>query len=174
MDINLILGPMFSGKTTELLRHAKKAKAVNLKVVVINHAFDIRCAENSIRTHDGVVFDAIKTDKLCSLKISEYDVVCVDEAQFFSDLKDFILVNENLTLKMHICGLDGDYLRQPFGQILDIIPLCQSVTKLNAMCSLCADGTPGAFTKRMIDCNDVVHIGAAESYISVCRKHYFV
>lgn len=172
MDIQLIIGPMFSGKTSELMKFAKNAKAIDLRVLVINHTFDTRCADNLIRTHDGVEFDAKKASHLSDVNIDNYDVICIDEAQFFGDLKKFILENEMRDVKVYISGLDGDFERKPFGQILEIIPLCENVRKLNAMCCVSKDGTPAAFTKRIVDGRSTIQIGGAGDYISVSRKHY--
>ena len=61
-----------------------------------------------------------------------------------------------------------------FGEILNCIPLCNSVTKLSAMCSICKNGTLGSFSKRIINNNEKVYIGANNEYLSVCRKHYFI
>ena len=172
MEISLIIGPMFSGKSSELLRFMKNAMAIDLNVLIINHDFDTRTGQ-SIQTHDGTKANALKTYSLKNIDISKYDVIGIDEAQFFNDLKDFIEKNENLFKKLYIAGLDGDYQRKPFGQILEIIPYCQNVKKLYAMCSICKNGTIGSFTKRTINNNSVICVGAQETHISVCRNHFF-
>ena len=171
MDITLIIGPMFSGKSSELLRFMKNAKSIDLNVLIINHDFDTRTGE-SIETHDGSKANALKTNTLANIDISKYDVIGIDEAQFFNDIKEFVQKNEHLCKKLYIAGLDGDYQRKPFGQILDIIPYCQNVKKLHSMCSICKNGTKGSFTKRTINSSALICVGAQETHISVCRKHF--
>lgn len=171
MEIQLIIGPMFSGKTTELLRYAKIAKSISLKVLVVNHAFDTRC-KSEIQTHDGVQLNAIKSKTLNDIDPSQYDVVCIDEGQFFNDLKDFIIKNERCNTKLYISALDGDFARNPFGKILDIIPLVQNVKKLKAMCTICCNGVKASFTKRKSNSTEVISVGASGEYMAVCREHY--
>ena len=117
--------------------------------------------------------NAIKTKHLCDIHFeSDIDIIAVDEAQFFEDLYEFLLLHEQKNIVILISGLDGDSNRQIFGQIFKCIPLCNSVTKLCAMCSICKDGTPGVFSKRLIKSTDQICIGASNEFISVCRKHF--
>ena len=100
------------------------------------------------------------------------------------DLDDILLiVEENLKeyifkwLEVYkkeivIAGLDGDSKRNPIGQILDLIPYCDSCIKIKSLCKRCNDGTPGIFSLRTNDNQEQVQIGGAESYMPVCRKHY--
>lgn len=172
--IEIIIGSMFSGKSTELLRRCKTYKAINKNVLVINHEFDSRC-DNEIKTHDNVSFDALKTNTLNNIQISnDIDIIAIDESQFFCDLYEFVKKYERKSIVILIAGLDGDYNREMFGDILKCIPLCNKVTKLSAMCNICKDGTLGAFSKRLsVENNDKIYIGANTEYLSVCRKHYF-
>ncbi len=70
-----------------------------------------------------------------------------------------------------IAGLDGDSSQRKFGELIDCIPLASEVTKLSALCMKCKDGTPGPFTKRMVDNTDLELIGGSDMYSAVCRKH---
>ena len=171
--IEIIIGSMFSGKSTELLRRCNTYSAIQKKVLIINHDFDNRC-KNEIKTHDNNTLSAYKTNSLLNLEIeNNIDVIAIDEAQFFSDLYKFILLHENKPIVILIAGLDGDSKRQMFGEILNCIPLCNSVTKLSAMCNVCKNGTLGSFSKKVdADNSDTIYIGANEEYLSVCRKHY--
>lgn len=130
--LELILGPMFSGKTTALLTRRKG------KTLIINHSFDTR--GDGVKTHDGVEEAAMK----CSVlpEVSGYDTVLIDEAQFFDSLEDV----ESLAPTVVVAGLSGDYLRKPFGKILDLIPKSDKVTFLTAVCDC---GEPAPFTKRI-------------------------
>ena len=73
--------------------------------------------------------------------------------------------------KVYVCGLDGDFKRQKFGQILDLIPLCDKVTKLTSLCSICKNGTPGIFSKRISSEEEQTLVGS-DNYIPVCRTCY--
>ena len=171
--IEIIVGSMFSGKSTELLRRCRTYTAIDQNVVVINSSIDSRCS-NEIKTHDNNTFSAIKIRKLMDLQIDEkVNVIAIDEAQFFEDLFQFVKKHERKNIVILIAGLDGDYNRNVFGEILKCIPLCNSVTKLSAMCNICKDGTPGLFSKRKVDnSNETILVGAFSEYLSVCRKHY--
>jgi thymidine kinase len=102
------------------------------------------------------------------------DATCIiiEEAQFFLDLKKFVLTAVEADGKRVICaGLDGDSERRPFGEILDLIPYCNSVTKLNAKCTRC--DCPAIFTFRKSDAVvEQVYVAGADEYEALCRKHY--
>jgi thymidine kinase len=107
--------------------------------------------------------------------ISNYDSFFIDECLFFKDLYTFVreLVDVH---KKHVVvsGLDGDVNRNPFGDILRLIPICDTVHKLHAYCNRCNNGTFASFTKRIDGKTDVVKdIGGSNTYIPVCRYHYF-
>ncbi len=173
--IEIILGCMFSGKSTELLRRCNRYNAIDKKVLLINHISDIR-TNDSIKTHSNYVQNATKTDSLMSLlnkkDFIDADIIGIDEAQFFNDLYNFVLSAEKYNKIIIIAGLDGDYNRKPFGQLLECIPLCDSVEKLSAMDMIDKDGTPAIFTKRIVNNNEVVLVGSTESYMAVSRKNY--
>ena len=103
--------------------------------------------------------------------ISEYDVILINEGQFFKDILEFCTKYCD-THKKHIvvCGLDGDYLRKPFGQINDLISMADEITKLKAFCTECNDGTSAIFTWRLSSNKEQVSIGT--DYVPLCRKHY--
>ena len=179
--LKIYLGSMFSGKSTELLREINKYKSINKKVLCINHSFDDRYGVNNIVTHNNDKTSAIMLDKLSNLYESEYkkdyeesEVIAINEGQFFDDLLNFVKKSVDQDKKMVIvCGLDGDSDRKPFGQMLDIIPLSDSVVKLHSFCKICNNGTPGIFSKRLDKKNEnQILVGATQEYIPVCRKHY--
>lgn len=177
MNIEIIIGPMYSGKSTELMRRCMRYKSVGCNVLVINHKIDTRC-KNEIRTHNDCKMDAIKVCNLCDIErdiLYNNYVIAIDEAQFFDDLRDFVIKHEsNLNTTLIISGLDGDYKKDKFGQILDIIPYSNSVTKLNSLCMICCDGTLAPFTKRICNADEQILVGKSESYKSVCRKCFNV
>ena len=173
--IEIILGSMYSGKSTELIRRLSRYDAIGKETLLINHLLDTRTGD-SVKTHSNIIKNAVKTDTLMSLiHLPEYKnrfVIGIDEAQFFPDLLEFVRYSE-LDKIIIISGLDGDYNRKPFGQILECIPLCDSVVKLTAMDMISKDGTPGIFTKRISKNDNQVLIGATDHYMSVSRQNYF-
>ena len=190
--LELILGPMFSGKTSRLVEIYKQCKFCNISVAVINHSIDNRYDEELLSTHDQIKIPCIKTEKLLDIwshdisleeniekthrindkfKIAKSSVILINEGQFFSDLFEFVnkLLKEDK--KVYICGLDGDFERKKFGTILDLIPLCDQVRKLSSLCSLCKDGTPGIFSMRLTKETSQTLVGS-DNYIPVCRNCY--
>ena len=168
--LNLIIGPMFSGKTTELLRIAKRLQSINLKVLLLNYFEDTRYSNSEMSTHDKNGLPCTFIRHFDNLNYDEYDVICINEAQFFNRLIPFCktVLSKNKTL--YVSGLDGDYKQEKFGEILDLVPLCDTITKLNAFCKICKDGTHAHFTKRLVT-NKTQKLIGTDEYIPVCRKH---
>ena len=176
--IEIILGCMFSGKSSELLRRVSRYKAVNIPTVIINSMLDSRCEDNMIKTHSNQTHKAIKVDKLMSITedpdFLKMKVIGIDEAQFFPDLIEFVKFAEKYDKIVIIAGLDGDSNREPFGDVLRLIPYAEKVTKLSAFCKICQDGTQAFFTKRVTKCNDKVIVGSEDKFIATCRRHYLM
>ncbi len=190
--LEIILGGMYAGKTSRLVEIYKQCNFCNISVAVINHSIDNRYDDDLLSTHDQVKIPCIKTEKLSDIwtdhinldedvslvprikdkfKVATSRVILINEGQFFPDLEEFvkkILLNDK---KVYICGLDGDFERKKFGQILDLIPLCDKVTKLTSLCSICKNGTPGIFSKRITSEKEQTVVGS-DNYIPVCRKCY--
>ena len=139
--LEVILGPMFSGKTTTLLSRAKG------RTQIINHVLDTRT--HGVKTHDGVEREALKCNVL-PMSI-DADTVLIDEAQFFESL-DCV---ETLAPNVVVAGLSGDYRRKPFGKILELIPKADKVTFLTAKCDC---GEPAPFTKRLSVEKDLISV----------------
>ena len=175
--IEVILGCMFSGKSTELIRRTDRYRAIGKSVLLINHKYDKR-TDDSIQTHSKLKKTAMKVSNLCdvieSKEFKQADVIGIDEAQFFPDLLSFVLSAEKHNKIIIVAGLDGDYQRRPIGEILQVIPLCDEVVKLNAMDMIDKDGSPGIFSKRIVDGDNQVLVGANECYKAVSRKNYLL
>lgn len=176
--IEIILGCMFSGKSTELLRRISRYDAINNSILLINSTKDTRTGK-SIKTHNNDVKTALKLDNLMELfnkdNLESYNnakVIGIDESQFFPDLLKFIEQSERDDKIIIIAGLDGDSNRKPFGQILSCIPLCDTIVKLKAMDMISKDGTPAIFTKRIDNSSEQIYIGAKNKYLAVSRKNY--
>ena len=179
--IDIIIGSMFSGKSTELIRRINRYKVLGKKILVINHKLDQRYSESSISTHSNMSLECLSIHKLNDINEDEkykkeYDaceVLVIEEAQFFEDLYDVVVKAADVDNKIVIvAGLDGDSNREEFGDILKLIPKCDSVKKLHALCVKCKDGTSASFTKRLVKNNSQIYIGVSE-FIAVCRYHYF-
>jgi thymidine kinase len=106
-----------------------------------------------------------------SLKLINADVIIINEGQFFDDLLPAVehMLQDNK--KIYVGGLDGDFERKKFGQILDLIPLCDKVTKMTSLCGICKNGTPGIFSKRISLEKEQTVVGS-DNYIPVCRPCY--
>jgi thymidine kinase len=176
---------MFSGKTTELLKRVRMAKLIFDDILIVNHNSDVRYYDNVICSHDKDKIRCVNVETLCSLFDMEMyrkaAIVFVDEAQFFPDLATFaVTVVEKHHKSITVCSLNSDSDRKEFGQVLDLIPLCDSLVKLNALCLTCRDGTEAIFSKRVTinnnphdrQNNTQILVGADDVYIPVCRKHY--
>jgi thymidine kinase len=177
--VEIILGCMFSGKSSELIRRCRRYKSIGFKVLLINSTLDTRCSDNRLKTHNNEFATGIKVKDLLSLeqnpKFQEANVVGVDEAQFFEDIVAFVLLCEKLEKTVIIAGLDGNYQRQPFGKILECIPLCDSVDKLVALDMVSNDGSAAIFTKRSLAFEKVsenIVVGGSEIYLATNRKNY--
>lgn len=177
-EIHVIVGPMFAGKTTALLRRIQCEIDKGRNVAMIKSDKDTRYAIDSVVTHDGARMQCLALNELSTFRtklgVESYDkldVIGIDEAQFFEDLYDFCCSAADRDGKtVIVAGLDGDYLRRRFGSVLDIIPLADSVTKLTARCELC--GRPAHFTLRKTEQTETELIGGADVYMPVCRQHY--
>jgi len=177
MSLNLYIGPMFAGKSTVILSLVRRNRFIHKKTMCITSSLDSRCI-NAIKSHNGETYPATATlDLMSILKTAEFqlaDTIVIEEAQFFADLKAFVLtVVEDYHKDVVVVGLDGDSNRKPFGQILDLIPFCDSVQKLTALCTRCSDGTPALFTSRRQGAEaQQVLVGASDLYEPLCRRHF--
>lgn len=166
---------MFSGKTSELIRRLKRHRVIGDQVLVINSKKDTRNESEVLQTHDKSTFECVKTENLSSVfgteEYTRAHVIAVDESQFFQGLRTF--VEQAMADDKHVilAGLDGDFRQRVFGELLELIPLADDVTKLKALCMECMDGTLGPFTKRTVKNDKQELIGEADSYRAVCRRH---
>lgn len=174
--LQLILGPMYSSKTSTLLELHKQYSYSKMSCCVINYAEDKRYHESKLSTHDKRMIECNNTTDLESFLtpdiIASHQVFLINEGQFFTNLKKMVvkLVEENGKI-VHVCGLDGDFKRNAFGEMLDLIPLCDDVVKKKSICAICEDGTPALFSMRMVSSTEIKLIGS-DIYKPVCRKCY--
>lgn len=176
-SIKLILGCMFSGKTTLLQREYHEWSSINKKILCINYIDDNRYGDNNnMYNHNKESIECIKVRKLEDINnniIENSDIIIINEGQFFSDLIEFCLLwCEKMNKNIIVGGLDGDFKRRPFGKILDLIPYADSVEKLTAYCKKCSDGTKALFTHRTSSEKNTIVIGGSSNYEALCRYHY--
>ena len=173
--LELIIGPMFSGKSTEIIKRVRLLKLINKKILILKPKVDNRYIEDKITSHNYESVDCIVLPSLNDLTvdITNYDTIIIDEAQFFNDLKETV-INwlENYNIDIIITGLDGDFEKNSIGQILELIPHAEKCKKINSLCNMCNDGTEGCFSFRKVESKNKILVGGFESYIPVCRKHY--
>lgn len=181
MSLEIVLGPMFSGKSSYALSYARRQRAIGKKVLVIKPDIDLRYSEDSYMvTHDNDKLECMMwktTEPLCQIDhilLNLYDCFVVEEAQFFNHLDHFCTFGLlHLKKNILVVGLDGCAKQKPFGDISKIIPLATSLTKLSALCCFCRDGTAAPYTKKLADTNDEtqVDVGGADKYVAVCLNH---
>ena len=170
-QLSIAIGCMFAGKTSWLLDKYEAQISRGKKCYPINYSEDTRYHDEKLATHDKRMIDCFRCrylyDLLTDRVINNYDVFLINEAQFFPDLVQAVEVLLENHKKIYICGLDGDYRQTKFGNILDLIPLCDKLTKLRARCVNCKE--PAIFTKRLGNETKQKIIGT-DIYIPVCRN----
>jgi thymidine kinase len=176
--LKIVVGCMFSGKTSYIIRECKKWKSIGKKVLMINYDMDERYSDkNEIVSHDKLSIKCMMLSKLdnnLDILVKNYDVIIINEGQFFEGLKENVKRwCDKLKKIVIVSGLDGDYMRNTFGDILNLIPLSDEIIKLKAYCSLCKNGTDAIFTWKLKDNNkeEIIDIGT-DKYIPLCRYHY--
>jgi thymidine kinase len=178
MSLDIIIGPMFSGKSSRILSIVSRYSAIDTPVLVVKHELDTRYGNDEIITHDNRRIECIRVSDLDNIHkelLDEYSVIVVDEAQFFQHLVPFCEhAVDTLQKHVYLVGLDGDSNRRPFGDLLNCIPLADRVERITAFCHRCANGTPGLFSWRRTqeDNHRQVMVGGHAQYESLCRKCY--
>jgi thymidine kinase len=180
--VEVICGSMFSGKTEELIRRARRAVIAKQKVQVFKPVIDDRYSIQRVTSHNGQDFEAIpvpSAQEIVDQLEKDTTVVAIDEAQFF----DFGVVTlvESLAkrgLRVIIAGLDMDFRGEPFGPMPVLLCLADDVQKLHAICMVC--GEDATRTQRLVNGaparydDPIILVGAAESYEARCRDHHSV
>lgn len=176
MSLEIIMGSMYSGKTTEIIRmHAKYSFLYN--TIIINHKSDNRYNfDNVISTHNNITLNAIKLEKLNDIDKNVYknsQFIFIDEAHFFSDLNEFILKSLNNEKNLVVVGLNGDCDLKPFMNLVNLIPYANHVKYLTSLCHHCKTPTKGFIHYRLDKKNKKkISVGGISDYIVLCRKHH--
>lgn len=183
--LDMILGPMFSGKTTKLLEIIDMLNKKEVKYIVVKPTIDDRYTNNNnnfIVSHNLKKKECIVTKNLDNVieeikknqnNINPIKYVLIDEAQFFNGLYNFcIYCLETININVIVTGLDGDFLRKPMGEILNLLPIANTITKLSAKCNHLNCCNPAIFSHRIVSDKNQVLIGGNDKYIPLCRIHY--
>jgi thymidine kinase len=170
-EIQLIIGPMFCGKTTELFRRVQRHSLALRRCTLIKSAKDQRYSDAShvAVTHDRQCMQAVPVMRLDEAEhlADTTDVFGIDEGQFFPDIVPFCERMANRGKLVIVAALDGTYQRQPFGSIIELIPRAETVTKLAAVCRSC--GADAAFSHRLTNEKAVELVAGADKYAALCR-----
>jgi len=186
--LEIIKGPMFSGKTTRLLDIYKKYTFCDIKTMVINYEKDNRYSDVLLSSHDKRMIPCIKSLKLSDIiqftgnivdnvNTKYYEdfllakAILINEGQFFSDIVEWVKIAvEQYHKNVYICGLNSDFQRNKFGNWLDLETISDNVVMLHSFCSSCKR-RPAIFSHRLSNEAELELIGA-DCYIPVCRKCY--
>ena len=169
--IEVICGPMFSGKTEELIRRLRLAQIAKQRVQIFKAAIDKRYHDEFITSHSDQKFTCTPVSRASEMLESLQDstrVVGVDEAQFFGD--EVVEVCDKLAnrgLRVVVSGLDQDYLGRPFGPMPKLLSIAESILKLKAVCMVC--GGQATKSQRLTTEKDQVVVGSGEHYEARCR-----
>lgn len=175
--VEMICGSMFSGKSEALIKEVERAQFAKKNVIVFKPAIDNRYGMYQVSSHSGRTVEAVSisnVDTILEKAIKDYDIVAIDEVQFFSnDLVRVITQLADAGVRVILAGLDQDFRGQPFGCVPELMAISEKVTKLHAICTQC--GQLASRTQRLIDGHPahyedpIILIGATESYEARCR-----
>jgi len=180
--LEVITGPMFCGKTDELLRRLRRAIIAKQMIQVFKPGFDIRYSNEKVTSHAGNEYDAFpieNTSEILALLNNDVTLVAIDEAQFFE--QEIISVVQDLVdqgIRVIVGGLDMDFRGEPFGQMPLLLAQAEVVDKLQAICMVC--GEEATRTQRLVDGepahydDPIIIVGASEMYEARCRIHHQV
>jgi thymidine kinase len=174
--LEVVCGPMFSGKSEELIRRLRRAEIAGQRVLIVKPRIDNRYDIGHVVSHAGARMRAVAVDDPADIPglVDGYDVVGVDEVQFFPP--EIVLVVDGLVeggLRIVACGLDQDFRGFPFGGMPELLCRAELVDKLQAVCHRC--GGPATMTQRLVDGapapadGATIVVGALEQYEARCR-----
>lgn len=170
--IEVVVGPMFSGKSEELIRRLRRAEIARQRVQIFKPAIDQRYAASEIVSHSGL---GIRSDNVATAyevleKIDpRTEVIGIDEGQFLGEgLVDVAQRLANMGKRVIITGLDTDYLGRPFAPMPRLLAVAEEITKLLAICVQC--GNPAVHTQRLVASEDLIVVGAGGMYEARCRR----
>ncbi|MDU6247912.1 MAG: thymidine kinase [Paeniclostridium sordellii] len=180
--IEVVIGPMYSGKSEELIRRLKRARIAKQNVVVFKPIIDDRYSKEDVVSHSGYTINAIPikdSSEMMDYINDDTQVVGIDEVQFFDDkiVDEAIKLADN-GVRVIAAGLDMDFKGEPFGPTPRVLAVAEFVDKIQAICSVC--GQPATRSQRLINGEParydepIIQVGAVESYEARCRKCHVV
>jgi thymidine kinase len=182
-SLEVVCGPMFSGKSDELIRRLRRAKIARQRVIVFKHRIDNRYTVTNVASHDGTTIEAHAVGTAQEIKAlvqkGLFDVVGFDEVQFFpQDIVSLICSFVEEGKRVIAAGLDLDFRGEPFGCMPVLLAIADTVHKLQAICCVC--GQEAHFTQRLVNGNPakyddpIILVGAQEAYQARCRNCYAI
>lgn len=173
-SVEVVCGPMFSGKTEELIRRVKRAQIAKQRVQIFKPAMDTRYSEEEVVSHSSLTIKAEPVETAVDILVRLKDstrVVAIDEIQFFDEAIVTVVTKLAARGCRVICaGLDLDYRAQPFGPIPQLLAIADEVTKIHAICTVC--GSPAVRSQRLSKSKEQVLLGETDAYEARCRGHY--
>jgi thymidine kinase len=170
--IEVVVGPMFSGKSEELIRRLRRAEIARQRVQIFKPAIDERYAPNEIVSHSGLGIPSDNVTKAAEImdKVQpRTEVIGIDEAQFLGEeVVDVCTKLANLGKRVIVAGLDTDYRGRPFEPMPRLLAVAEEITKLLAICVRC--GNPAVHTQRMVESEELVVVGGGGMYEARCRR----
>ena len=175
--LEVVCGPMFSGKSEELIRRLRRAEIAGQRVLIVKPKIDYRYDIGHVVSHAGATMRAVAVESPADVPglVADYDVIGVDEVQFFAP--EIVLILDGLVekgLRVVVSGLDQDFRGFPFGPMPELLCRAELVDKLQAVCHRC--GGPGTMTQRLVDGapapadGATIVVGALEQYEARCRS----
>ncbi len=172
--IEVICGPMFSGKSEELIRRVRRAEIARQRIQIFKHTLDARYDVANIVSHSQQSLPSVAVVTAAEVLAQvepKTELVAIDEGQFFGhDLVDACVALADQGRRVIVAGLDLDYRGLPFGSMPEIMCRAEYVTKQLAICMVCGD--PAGFTQRLTSSHDQIQVGAAGMYEARCRHHF--
>lgn len=175
--LHMFIGPMYSGKTSKLHELYKQFEFCAIPTQVVNYAEDVRYTDKpELATHDKTMIPCVMANSMSEIMLSTEEdstqVYMINEGQFFPDIMEWtkMAISRPFNKKVYICGLDGDFERNPFGDWLSLIAYSDSVTKLRSICCDCRNAD-AIFSYRLTSDKEQKVIGNS-AYIPLCRYCY--
>ena len=170
--IEVVCGPMFSGKSEELIRRLRRAEIARQRVQIFKPGIDHRYSEDHIVSHSELRIRSESVRDAADIQARldwRTEVIGLDEAQFLGhEIIDIVVRLADMGKRIIIAGLDTDYLGRPFHPMPELLAVADEITKTLAICMQC--GNPAKHTQRLIDSEDLVVVGAAGLYEARCRR----
>jgi thymidine kinase len=175
--LEVITGPMFSGKSEELIRRLKRARIARQRVACYKPDIDLRYHRTAIASHSAHTHEATTVPNVEHLREALYpqldaiDVIGIDEVQFLEpSIVPLTVELIALGKRVILAGLDTTFAAEPFGPVPNLMAIADKVTKLSAVCMVC--GQPAIHTQRLGQSQQLVVVGAAGMYEARCRAHF--